>query len=771
MSAKHALSLSSVVVRNRCMLALAAVAALEAFGITPPRAKADTFTYTRLTAGTDEWSTGDNWDSSPNPPTSGSTTTLVFDGSGSLPAGTAIVSDNDLVGFQLNQLIATYSGPVSNTPSTVTISGNALEFLDDGATTPAITLTLNAANGNSTLTSVRPSMIVSSDLKTGSTLLTITVNSTNGSKVSGGNATFSGALTFTSGGSHIIALDGTLTGESTITTAISDQGAGNLTSITKAGATNWTLTGANDYSGGTTISAGVLQATQSEGFGSGEVVVFTGGQAYASGDTYSNNFSLSGTSQTFGALRLGANTAISGNITLLGDSRITNASFSSFATLSGKISGAFSVTFGSTTAASNSSIIISNQANNYTGDTIITETGTSGGTSVLRLGADEVIPNGTGFGNLVFQTSNTGGRVARLDLFGYSETVNGIVGDLPASPSSNADAGQSVRNGAATDSTLTIGDGNASALFVGQLINGSTGILNVVKKGTGTQTFAGRSTNTGSTTVVDGGSLVIDYTQFAPTSTNSPSNYFTPNSDLILDGSTFAINGRKDGAALNKTGVSFPGFSTYVDVTDAEAAGLVVGQAVTLTPTSGSGTQQGTALFLVGIVDQSGANTRLYVNARDTANSQSATGTVDIAATTGSTSQTVKSLTLAGASDSNSTIDFGTSGTVLLTFSSAPIQTNDGSTLTIANWNGTPDVGGGGDQLLFVGSTTDFTSVFDQSEIIFTGYGSGYQLIDDGSFYEVVAISAPEPTSMAFLVLGGAGLLRHRRRRIDHPIS
>src|SRR6185503_8322580 len=96
-----------------------------------------------------------------------------------------------------------------------------------------------------------------------------------------------------------------------------------------------------------------------------------------------------------------------------------------------------------------------------------------------------------------------------------------------------------------------------------------------------------------------------------------------------------------------------------------------------------------------------------------------------------------------------STIDLGTSGNVVLTINTAALQTNDGSLLSIANWSGTVGAGGGSDQLLFLGEPIDFTSVFNQGEVSFLGYGTGYAIIDNLGNYEVIAV--PEPTSLAIL--------------------
>ena len=145
---------------------------------------------------------------------------------------------------------------------------------------------------------------------------------------------------------------------------------------------------------------------------------------------------------------------------------------------------------------------------------------------------------------------------------------------------------------------------------------------------------------------------------------------------------------------------------------------------------------------------------------------EDATANITSVATDVMTFQTLQSLTLSGAAGENATLDFGTSGDVVLTIGATPVQLIDGSTLTIANWDGIAGQSNvASNRLIVLGEDPQaFRDEFSQSEIIFADYSTGYELVDLGDSYEVVA-AIPEPGSVALLGLGGLGLLLRQRRR------
>src|ERR1035438_7978130 len=145
-----------------------------------------------------------------------------------------------------------------------------------------------------------------------------------------------------------------------------------------------------------------------------------------------------------------------------------------------------------------SPVVLANTGNNYTGDTIIGTNGPgyySAGTAAwLKLGAANVLPNGSSAGNVVIFSVYNG----RLDLNGYSDTINGLLGDGV------------VTNGSGTACTLTIGGNNAATTFSGTIVNTSgNGALALTKTGTGQITLSGANTYTGITTI-NAGKLQIN---------------------------------------------------------------------------------------------------------------------------------------------------------------------------------------------------------------------------------------------------------------------
>ncbi|BCU78075.1 autotransporter-associated beta strand repeat-containing protein [Luteolibacter sp. LG18] len=314
-----------------------------------------------------------------------------------------------------------------------------------------------------------------------------------------------GSLT-ASGGGEITLLDATTTAANftatnnnlRIDSTMTDDGA-NPVAVNIVGYLD--IRGTNTYSGGTFINLGRVQGSNTSVFGTGPVTIYTGGQAFLNNNgTFANNFTIAGTGstetsggQTMGAIRMNTGaTTLSGTITLAENARITGGSGGTNA-ITGKITGSGRLEF--TAATGNvGSITLNNAANDWNGGLLLT-VGGAGRQVYVKLGADEQIPNGAGKGSVTIAGASD---IARLDLSGHNETINGL--------NAAVNTFNQVKNTAATPCTLTLGANNAAGDFGGTLDDAGAGAVSLVKTGTGTQIFRGTTNHLGTTTV-DGGRL------------------------------------------------------------------------------------------------------------------------------------------------------------------------------------------------------------------------------------------------------------------------
>jgi len=139
-------------------------------------------------------------------------------------------------------------------------------------------------------------------------------------------------------------------------------------------------------------------------------------------------------------------------------------------------------------------------ANTYASNTVI-KAGT------LQLGANEVIPSGASNGNVVVN--------GKLDLAGFSQTVNGL-------------AGGGVIDNSTGSGVLNVGANDSAGAYAGVIAN-SGGSLALVKTGTNTLALTTNSSYTGGTTL-SAGSLQIGSSNalgYGPVSFSVPSNGVT----------------------------------------------------------------------------------------------------------------------------------------------------------------------------------------------------------------------------------------------------
>ncbi len=283
--------------------------------------------------------------------------------------------------------------------------------------------------------------------------------------------------------------------------------------LTKTGAGTQILSGVNSYSGGTTLSAGMLVASLASslpGYNSpGQVIINNGTLVTVTGDGTTTGWSktqldalLSNATQTSGAL---------GIDTSAGD--ILQSDAFTFSNLN--------TTFGLTKLGSNTLTL--DQVNTYTGNTTI-----SGGTLALDASGGNAIAGnvtiGDAIGTDILQlnaanqiadtsvltfTSGGSGNSAIFRLNGNDETVKGIATSVAASAV--------IENNGPTagTNTLTVNTAGSSYTYDGILRNnsgsGNTSVFALAKDGAGTLTLknsngAASISFTGLTTV-NGGTL------------------------------------------------------------------------------------------------------------------------------------------------------------------------------------------------------------------------------------------------------------------------
>lgn len=303
-----------------------------------------------------------------------------------------------------------------------------------------------------------------------------------------------GAVTLTSG--SITGTTGVLTGSSyTVQSGTISAILGGSGTLTKTTTGTVTLAAANTYSGVTTVSAGTLLLGSPAAMGSGtsaiqlcdastgasDVALLTDvwpGQGNPAAFPIARNIVVNNLGT--GKVTIGSNAAgaggkwveFNGSITMNKDLHLQGINVDR-TTFNGPISGTGNLYIDGPNR-------ITFAANNtYNGDTYITA-------GMAQLQGGNAIPNTS---NVTVQSG------AILRIWDVSEAINGLNG------AGYVQIGNSAR-------TLTVGAAGGSGSFSGVLRNEGTGVLSLVKAGSGTQTLSGTNTYTGTTTV-SAGTLVL----------------------------------------------------------------------------------------------------------------------------------------------------------------------------------------------------------------------------------------------------------------------
>ncbi|MEY4939159.1 MAG: hypothetical protein RIQ93_894, partial [Verrucomicrobiota bacterium] len=525
--------------------------------------------------------------------------TVTKDGAGTL----TLTGTNTYTGattVNAGTLKAGASAAVFGNGSAVTVNattGGTTATLDlDGNSVTIGSLTFGGSTGTSTSTS---------NVQTGAGTLTLggnvtydATNNPNGSTLSGKLA-LGATRTFTIGDSSNAAAD------LTVSAIIS----GSTFGVTKAGAGTLLLSGANTYTGATTVNLGTLKAGASATvFGSGSAVTVNATTASSTA-----TLDLDGYDVTIGSLTFGGSggTSTSTNTVQMGAGKLTlggNVTYDATnnplgATLSGKlelgadrtftignssnaaadltVSAVISDGFGLTKAGSGTLVL--SGANTYTGTTTVsagvlniqdnTALGTTAGGTSVTSGAALQIQGGITVGAEALTLNGTGvSSDGALRNISGANTYGGLL-TLGSATRINSDADTLTLSnaGTITGSGFDLTVGGAGNTSIASIIGTGAGTL--TKDGAGTLTLTGANTYTGATTVSAG---VLNIRNATALGTTANGTSVTSGAALQIQG---GITVGDEALTLNGTGIASDGALRNISGTNTYGGLLTLGSA------------------------------------------------------------------------------------------------------------------------------------------------------------------------------------------------
>ncbi|MDJ5229211.1 autotransporter-associated beta strand repeat-containing protein [Salmonella enterica] len=286
-------------------------------------------------------------------------------------------------------------------------------------------------------------------------------------------------------------------------------------SLTKTGAGTLILNAENTYTGSTTISEGTLIATNVEALGTGNVTdnatlelntggdfdnaISGSGQVVKSGD---ETLTLSGANSYTGGTTISGGTLVASNVEALGSGDVTDN-----ATLELNTGGDFANNIGGTgrVVKSGDKTLTLSGTNTYRGGTLISG-GTLVASNVEALGSGDVTDNAT-------LEMNTGGDFAN-NIGGTGSVVKSGDKTLTLSGNNTYRGGTTISGGTLVATNVeALGSGNVTDNATlelntgGDFDNAISGSGQVVKSGDKTLTFSGANSYSGATTI-SGGTLI-----------------------------------------------------------------------------------------------------------------------------------------------------------------------------------------------------------------------------------------------------------------------
>jgi autotransporter-associated beta strand protein len=694
--------------------------------------------------------------------------------------------------------------------NTLTLTGN--NTYTGGTVLSAGTLSVGSATAipSTGTISFNGGTIQSSDatLRTLSNTIALNADVTVGTT---GNLTFSNTASTALGATRTFTIGG---GNTTFAQAFTGSGLG----ITKAGAGTLTLTGANTFTGATTINAGTV-VLNNDGDVTSSTVAFNGSN---SGLTITGGSTVTSIWNNNGAAFGGSNGTISNNVQVLingagtaGSARLTNVTNLNWGAQLGGT--------GNTLTSSTLSLTNGGQMT-VTGEV---RTGSSyygtGGGANISIGGGSATSTFTGNSGQAFyigfgDRAGANNNVVTVSSNGVLTSIGNIfVGDLNynGTPNGIATANKLTVSGTGTASMASITVGNARSAAASSAVNAN--VLEVISGGTlttsgtnyiGRAYIAGSVANANTATVTGTGStwnagtsqnVFVGFTANATATSNN--NILTVSSGGTVTGIAALTLGSGPGTETGNELVMLGGGSltaTTIAVSAGNTLRFGNGGATGSLNLTGNITNNGSMVFNLsdtitqgthfdsafggtGSVTQNGSGT-LVLNGANTFTGTTAVnaGTLSLAASgalpTGS-AVTLNSGTLAVAPG---TINGSTSGGVLTVSSDSVIDFGGTSSLTAlsfgdssgATWTGNLTINGytgpGGNlpsstTQLFIGGGNTLTAG-QLAAITFTGYSLGAEQLPTG---EVVPLGViPEPGILLGLttlgLLAACGLQRRR---------
>lgn len=374
-------------------------------------------------------------------------------------------------------------------------------------------------------------------------------------------------------------------------------GGANVLNLMKSGSNTLVLSGANTYTGTTTLSAGTLALNHPAAIGTGTLTINGGSLDNTSGSSvtlannnaqnWNGNFTFAGT----GDLNLGT-----GNVAMNAN-RVVTVNTSTL-TVGGVISGV-----ARSLALAGYGTLVLDGANTYTGGTAING-GVLSANTLANGGANSSIGASTNAAaNLVLNGGAlryTGAAASTDRVFTLGTAAGSALDASGSGPITFAHTGAHALSGTDTARTLTLtGSNTGDNTLAGVIADNGAGATSLVKTGGGTWVLSGANTYTGGTTVT-GGTLVTGTsgTLGSGNLTLAGGNLVLANAAALSNNATFTFSSSMGAGSINLNFTGVKALAALTNGTLHAVAGTYT--AAQLNTFFGTSVFTGTGSFVVG---------------------------------------------------------------------------------------------------------------------------------------------------------------------------